>query len=342
MNRKQRRSQARKNIKIPKLGPGPHTGANPAKKTGPEQVLRDAQKLLLAGNQAEAEILYRRVLDGEPNHAVALQHLGFLKNQTGQPAEALSFFAAALEEDADNPESEFGRACALFASGQNERAVQGFEKAISLKPDYPVSYVNLSAALIRLRRLGEAIDAADRGLAVAPDNVDLLNNRGDAQQLAGQIENAIASFRSTLALKPDHLEARNNLGVALQKAGNMEEARTQFEAAIALNPKSAQAHYNLCVAGRKPDRDHVGAMEALLAECAAPQRDAMNLHFALGISYDRLGDFDLAFEHFKSANGLDERGAAYDPKAHTEAIDQLIRVFSEGLFADKAGIGWAS
>jgi len=342
MNRKQRRSQAAKNIKSPKLGPGSVTSSNTGQKTTSEQVLRDAQKLLLAGNQAEAEILYRRVLDAKPNHAVALQHLGFLKNQTGQPAEALSFFAAALVEDADNPETEFGRACALLALGHNESAVQGFEKAISLKPDYPVSYVNLSAALIRLRRLDEAIDTADRGLAVAPDNVGLLNNRGDAQQLAGQIENAIASFRSTLAVKPDHLEARNNLGVALQKAGEMEAARTQFEAVITLNPKSAQAYYNLCLAGRKPDPDHIGAMEALLAEGEKSQRDAMNLHFALGLSHDRLGAFDLAFEHFNSANELDDRGAPYDPKAHTEAIDQLISVFSGGLFAERAGMGCAS
>ncbi|HYB55893.1 MAG TPA: tetratricopeptide repeat protein, partial [Alphaproteobacteria bacterium] len=66
-----------------------------------------------AGRLARAERLYRRILEIEPTHAVALQMLGVIAHQKGRSEQAVELIAKALALKPDDAGAHFNLALAL-------------------------------------------------------------------------------------------------------------------------------------------------------------------------------------------------------------------------------------
>ena len=181
---------------------------------GAAQALEQALALHRMGRLAEAERLYKRILQQDPDHVDALHLLGM----------------AALQ------------------AGQKERATRLLEKVIRIRPDIAAAHSNLGVALRDLGRLAEAVASYDKALALAPDFAEAHNNRGVALADLGRFAEALASDERAIALKPDYAEAHNNRGNALKGLDRLEEALASYDKAIALNPRSAEAQSNRGVA----------------------------------------------------------------------------------------------
>ena len=166
-------------------------------------------RLHQAGQLQEAETIYRRILDIDPDHADANHFLGVLLSQGGN------------------------------------QAVELISRAIAMAPDQPMYHGNLGTALKELGRLDEAIASYREALAIEPDFADAHNNLGHALKTKGRLEDAVASYHKALAVKPDFAEAHNNLGVALRVMGKSDEAVASYRKALAIKPYYAAAHYNL-------------------------------------------------------------------------------------------------
>ena len=107
-----------------------------------------------AGRLAEAEALYRTILESMPDHAETLRLLATLCYQTGHLEEAARWVAQSLHA---NPRSTL----ALNAQG---------------------------LILQAQRRPLEACASYDRALALQPDFAEAYNNRGNALQAMGRYE----------------------------------------------------------------------------------------------------------------------------------------------------------
>src|SRR5476649_1165596 len=138
-----------------------------------------------AGDLAEAERLFRQVLAAAPRHAVALQHLGVIALQRGQPEAGAARLAEAADASPDDAGIQFNLALALRALDQLDAAAARYERAIALAPDFADAHVNLA----NLRRGQGALDAAragyDRAIAVAPRHAGAHNNLGALLQDLG-------------------------------------------------------------------------------------------------------------------------------------------------------------
>src|SRR3954463_13966028 len=96
-----------------------------------------------AGQLAEAEAIYREILDAEPNNAVVLHLLGVLAIQVGE----------------------------------QQAAIDLISRAVELDPTTAAYQCNLGVAYQNVGRLEDAADWYGRALAVQPDHVDALNNQ---------------------------------------------------------------------------------------------------------------------------------------------------------------------
>jgi predicted O-linked N-acetylglucosamine transferase (SPINDLY family) len=254
------------------------TTAAPYREAG-DQALQVALGHHQAGRLAEAEALYRQVLDRAPDHPDALHFLGVLAGQAGRPDRAIALIGRAiaaqpanalyhsnlgevyrrsgeldraldhfrraleLQPDAAEPHNNLGNV--LWQTGRPEEAAVLYRRAIALRPDYAEAHSNLGVVLTARGRLDEAVAALRRAIALAPGHAEAHSNLGDALKGQGRIEDALEAYRRAIALAPNLAQAHNNLGCALKDLGRLEEAAAAFHRAIRLAPADAAAHGNL-------------------------------------------------------------------------------------------------
>jgi len=308
---------------------GPRFAPAPAERSPTVgEILDSAVGLHRSGRGAEAEALYRQVLELEPGNADALHLSGVIAHQAGRHAEAAALIAKAIKKAPRNPAFHLNLANACQALGHPDkaaaaikvavkldpgwaeahnslgviragqerfaRAVQHFNKAIALKPDYADAHNNLGIALAKLGKLEEALEAHEKALAIEPENVEILNAMGTALRDTGQREGAICHYIRALALHPGHPEALNNMGVALNDLGRAGEAIDAYHMAIEARPDYAEAYRNLAKPLIGLD-DIEGAIEACtLALRIRPDYAAARWERALPLLL--AGRFDEAWE----------------------------------------------
>ena len=94
--------------------------------------------LKLAQNDTSAaSSLYLMTLRLDPRHRGAINNLGVLALENGQPEMAEQRFREALAIDGRNPKTHFLLAKTLIAKGQNGNARAEIDRALALKPDQP-------------------------------------------------------------------------------------------------------------------------------------------------------------------------------------------------------------
>jgi tetratricopeptide (TPR) repeat protein len=175
-----------------------------------DHMLRQAVALQQNGAFAEAQELYREILELKPRHFDALQLLGALALQGGRIEEGVDLLSKAL-------------------------AVNSKQAAI---------HSNLAYALNALHRFDEALASANRALALQPQFPDALNNRGNAQAGLDQPLDALASFDRAIALAADFAQAWNNRACVLRDLGRPADALASCDRALALQPGYAEAWSN--------------------------------------------------------------------------------------------------
>ena len=163
----------------------------------------DALRLHQEGRLAEAEQVYRRILDGEPNHTGALHLLGVICQQ----------------------------------QGDHEAALELIGRAIALNPAKAVYHNNYGAALLALGRHEEALQSFQRTLAIRPQYADALANLGMAQMSLGQDAEALGTLRLALVIDPRHADALK----LFQRSLRLSEIRARSAAESGIPNQSASA-----------------------------------------------------------------------------------------------------
>lgn len=235
-----------------------------------------------AGHFAEAEAIYRRILEAQPRHPDAWHLLGVIAHQAGRSDIAVDFISRSIRLNSRNPAAHSNLGLAHARNGQLDRALAAYRRALELKPDHAEAHhglgtvlatkgeleparasyeralrfdrnhvnahYNLGTTLAALDRLDEAIASYRRALALAPEHLEALTNLGAVFAKKGELDEARACYEKALALKPDHVEARNNLAGAQKDQGLLDDAIASYRQAVALNPKDPRFHSNLVYA----------------------------------------------------------------------------------------------
>src|SRR6516164_5953875 len=146
------------------------------------ELLEAAQRYHQAGQLAEAERHYRKVLASDRKHIGSTDLLGIIANNLGN---------------------------VLKEQGKLDEAVAQYRQALAVNPNYVEAYNNLGNALKQQGKLDEAVAQYQRALALRPNLADAHNNLGTALAEQGKLDQAVAEYRHALTLRPDYAEAHN-------------------------------------------------------------------------------------------------------------------------------------
>jgi len=286
-----------------------------------------------AGNLAEAERAYRKLLSRDPLHHEVNQLLGALCLQTDRfddaiffleratrvapnvavshgnlalsfvkkkrPERALSHGRRAVELNPDYADGHNNLGLALLDLGRFEEAVSAFEKMIRLSPDNPQGYVNRAGALMTLGRFADAKADAERALSLAPSLPQAHVAVGRVMATEQRFEAAVQSFSNALVLKADLADAYAARGKAYLALQNWPFAERDLRQATTVDPANAEAWFDLGSVLQKTSRDSdsLKAYEHGLA--VAPRFvEAWNNR---GIALHQLGAFEEAAASFSEA-----------------------------------------
>lgn len=220
-----------------------------AEKSDESLSIYSALELQRKGQWAEAERLYRQVLERNPNDAKALHLLGMLQHQTGKETQAIELLGRSIGIDPDQPHVLSNYGSLLAQAGRAAEALGPLMQAVRLGPEFAEGHNNLGAALERLGRWAEALTSFERAVALKPRYVEAHTHRGNVLRWFGHIDAAIAAYKTVLQFRPTHVMALTGLGAAYGEAGDVEgilhcQRRVQ-ELWPAPHPSAAAAHSDL-------------------------------------------------------------------------------------------------
>lgn len=167
-----------------------------------KDLLSKARDAFVGGNFAEAEKLYQKVVEQQPENVLALANLGVSQ----------------------------------FRQGKLTAAQLALERAIKVSPSDAFSLTTLGAVMIEQNRIEEAVSYLERASQSSPDDPIALNYLGVASSQLGQFGRAEQSLRRAITVKPDYAEAHFNLAViyATAKPPSMALAKRHYEKALEL------------------------------------------------------------------------------------------------------------
>jgi tetratricopeptide (TPR) repeat protein len=137
-----------------------------------------------------AERTFREVIGTDPEHAPALNYLGYMLADRGQKLnEAVTLIQRAVAIDADNPAYLDSLGWAYFRLSRFAEAITPLERAAVGAPKSSVIQDHLGDAYLKVERYEDAAAAFDRALAGDRDGIDagaLAKKRDRARAASGR------------------------------------------------------------------------------------------------------------------------------------------------------------
>jgi tetratricopeptide (TPR) repeat protein len=310
-----------------------------------------------------------------PNYVDALVQSAVVMLAMGNPDAALIGFDQAIALNQDHFEAHFNRGLALDRLDRLEEAKLSLARAAALdQNDYRV-FLALGETLRRLRERTLATSALARAAALKPDSAEAhgalarvffedgwtnaaVDEIGKAIALdpenpkyhtvnariladLNRLEEATAANERAVELAPDSLDTLSALGSSHLSVGRAGEARRVFERALALHGDEVRAHLNLArIEQFRLGDGRLTRLESFLsAGSTMAASDRVALHFSLGRAYDELGDYDRAFEHFRTANALQGRDRAINEEEDVIWHERVKAIYSRDFMDARAGSG---
>ena len=178
---------------------------------------------------AEAQEVYRRVLDAVPDHPRALHYAGVLAHQQGRDDEAIALIQRSLTLVPDQADWYSNLGIVLQSSGQLDAAIEAYRRAIAIDPGHANAHSNLGVLLKATGKPSEAEAAYRTAIHLNPDHIDAYTNLGILLNGLNRTTEAAACYCKVITLRPKHREARTLLALAHCALGQVDEAVNIFE-----------------------------------------------------------------------------------------------------------------
>ena len=197
------------------------------------------------GNLKKAEDICRKIIKNQPENFDALQLLGLIYSQRGEPNTAIDYIKKALQLNPHCADAYNNMGIIFQRIGQIDKAIENYQKALQLRPEFVQASYNLATAFQVKGQLDEAVMFYRKVTELEPNFTGAHYVLGVVFQGRGQIDDAILCYQKAIELNPSYTEAYNNIGVAWQSKDEIEKAISCYQKAIQLNPAFEQAFNNL-------------------------------------------------------------------------------------------------
>lgn len=220
------------------------------------EVVSLAVTLHQSGHPVEAEELYKRALQREPDQVDALHFLGVLRHQQGDSAEAVRLIRLALRGNPSYLGARVNLGNVLKESERFPEAESEYRKVLHADPKNASAWNNLGAVLRVLKRTDDAITAFQSAIELQPRFADAYQNLGNALKASDRLSEALTAYRTAVEIEPRNTRAHLSLGRALYAFGRVDEALTVYQKWLEIDPDNAVAKHMVasCQCDEVPER----------------------------------------------------------------------------------------
>ena len=124
----------------------------------------------LENDHQGAIIIYKVMLDQQPNAGLVWNNLGVAYREIGKPDDAISSFRAAVRFTPQMAEAWNNLGVAQDELNLTENALNSYRKAIEIQPDYASPHFNLGISLQKSELFKKAEEHYNKVLEIQPDN----------------------------------------------------------------------------------------------------------------------------------------------------------------------------
>lgn len=197
------------------------------------QALQQALALGRSGRTAEAERIYRAVLDNDANCVQAGAALARLLTAAGRAAEAEAAVLPFVQGDAIWPEALSARAAALKALDRKPESLADYMLAAQLNPTSGVAAHNVASGLGDAGRDREAAAEAERAFGLGLQAPETWLVYGRALQGLRRFGEAESALRQAIAKRPTYADALRDLCQLIwMQSGDAQAALAPIDAAL--------------------------------------------------------------------------------------------------------------
>ena len=197
------------------------------------------------GNLAEAEPVYRRLIEADPASIepyIFLSSLYFRQNNKAQSDEILKKLG---DQHIKDPVATYYLGRAYEERGELQVAEKYLEKAVQEAPERVGYAVDLVRILLKLRKVPKAKKLCQQILTRDPDNVVARKVLGQLLMGESNFDEALTHLKAAESNEKDPTETRFKIALIQIEKRNIKEAIRELSLVLAQNPEHDEARYYL-------------------------------------------------------------------------------------------------
>jgi len=206
-----------------------------------QDALMLAIKLHQANEFADAESVYRQLLELDPENPDLNHFFGLLRHQRGYVDEGAGWIKKALALAPAYVDAHNNLGNIYLQTGHPELAEPCFRRVLELNPDFITVYGNIGIALRQLDRFDESIEYFMRAIALEPEEAHHYQNIGNAYRSLKEYRQALGFYRKSLELQPLNPEAYKRLVMTFYIMGELESCIEVLNQWLELEPENPTA-----------------------------------------------------------------------------------------------------
>jgi arylsulfatase A-like enzyme/Flp pilus assembly protein TadD len=252
------------------------------------------------GYYEQAEKLYRRFVELEPDNATGVSYLGRCLLMLDRPDEALAQFRHAVELNPKAFEDHRALGNMLAMRGEYAEAAEHMRAAIEHNRDLETNArINLAMLLAFEGKIDEGLRLFDEVIKIDPKIARAHLQKGIALRAAGQLSEGLAALQEAVRLDPKFAAAHEHLAAALYQSGQKEQAIDHLQKVAQENPDQAVVHNKLAELLSHEGESELA--EKSLRRVVELLPESAIAHRNLGTNLLLQGDLAEAIEHLRKA-----------------------------------------
>ncbi len=185
------------------------------------------------GHTGEGRALLEKAVTADPGFLYAFNDLGVVCRRDGDPAAAETAYRSALAIDPEHVDTLYNFANLLADTDRKEEAEPLYRRALSHRPTHVGALNNLGRLLLDRDRTEEATGLFDGPFPVTTRSLRHTIIWATRWKAAGSLEEAVEAYRTSVTIEPSFGDGWRNLSVVLQQMNRMEDAALPAQRAAA-------------------------------------------------------------------------------------------------------------
>lgn len=209
-----------------------------------DELFRQGNAAQETGDYATAEIIWRQILQRDPNNLSVYNNLGINLALQGKFAESEAIFRLIITLDPEHVSAHTNLGRVLYRDGRLEEAISSFQQALQIDPEEIISIYELGNVMAELGNTDAAEDLYVQAIEIAPYSEGAKYGLALLRIEQGLYDQAIEIFNDLIYSYPNNINHYIGLGLSLTHIGQLEAAKSAYREAIFTAPNRAFTAYN--------------------------------------------------------------------------------------------------